>query len=81
MIVKVRKMKKEQQPLLYCNLCGAILNRMDLKNRLAISRDVGRGSSYNGSHITMRMCCSCFDRLVEGCEVPPVEEVSPCRRG
>lgn len=81
MIVKVRKIQKnEQQQLLYCNLCGAILNRMDLKNRFVISRNVGRGSEFNGSHVTMRMCCSCFDRLAEGCEVSPVGEVKVCRK-
>lgn len=72
MKAKVKKAPLSTQGLARCcNLCGARLARRDLQNRFHIDRIVGPGSDYHGQHIDLWMCCSCFDRLVEGSEITP----------
>ena len=55
-----------------CNLCGKPLTQIDLAQKFSIHRVVGYGSAYDMSEIRLRMCCECFDAMVDGCEVSPV---------
>lgn len=68
------KRKKKKLPDAVCNLCGDKLKLRDLQNRFVVNRQIGPGSEYNGSHVVLRMCCSCFDRLIEGCVITPIDQ-------
>lgn len=58
-----------------CNRCGKELDFWDIQEDFTIHRHVGYGSGYDGEVINLRLCCECFDRLVNECKVSPVEEV------
>lgn len=73
MIVKPKRKNKKSAEAV-CNLCGDKLRLCDLRNRFVIDRQISYGSEYNGSRVVLRMCCSCFDRLVEGCAITPIDQ-------
>ena len=63
-----------------CHHCGKALDEWDLGENFKIHTEVGYGSKYDLSVIDLRLCCDCFDRLVDECVLSPiVKEVSPCR--
>ena len=72
--VKVERVHKKNGRRLVCNLCGKTLDEMDLENNLTIRRRLGYGSAYDGDRVDLRICCSCFDMLVEGCTVTPIDQ-------
>jgi len=55
-----------------CNKCGKVMDFFDLQANFTIHTNVGYGSMYDGTEIEMHLCCDCFDKLVESCEVAPV---------
>ena len=57
-----------------CNLCGKPLDVYDMNQRIAVHTRLGYGSKYDGETVALHMCCECFDRLIEGCEVSPIIE-------
>lgn len=57
-----------------CNLCGRLLDDWDLQERLQIKTILGYGSKYDGHKVNLRLCCSCFDNLVDRCSNDPVGE-------
>lgn len=60
--------------LLKCNCCGRPLSEWDMQENFHIHTSVGYGSKYDGEEIDLRMCCECFDYLVDSCAVSPVKE-------
>ena len=61
-----------RKPHVKCSLCGKPLTPVDLSQRFEIHRVVGYGSAYDMAEIHLRMCCDCFDAMVDGCEISPV---------
>lgn len=60
---------------LICNHCGKELDFFDLQNDFSIHKRIGYGSVHDGDDAHMRLCSDCFDKLVEECEVSPIEEM------
>ena len=54
-----------------CNLCGKELDFWDVQEDFTLHRHVGYGSEV----IKLRLCCECFDHIVDECKVSPIEEV------
>lgn len=57
-----------------CNVCGRHLDFFDIQQELVIHKLLGYGSKFDGDVIRLRMCCDCFDDLVEACKVSPIDE-------
>ena len=60
---------------LICNHCGKELDFFDLQNDFSILKRIGYGSVHDGVDVHMGLCSDCFDKLVEECEVSPIEEM------
>lgn len=60
---------------LICNHCGKELDFFDLQNDFSIHKRIGYGSVHDGDDVHMCLCSDCFDKLVEECEVSPIEEM------
>ena len=60
------------QTCVRCNLCGKQLDELDLREDFTIHTTAGYGSKYDMSRIDLRLCCDCFDRLVDECALSPV---------
>lgn len=58
-----------------CNICGQRLDFFDEQQELTIHKRLEYGSRYDGDIVRLRMCCDCFDNLVDNCAVSPIEEV------
>lgn len=56
----------------YCNHCGKLLDEWDLQEDFSIHKIVGYGSIHDGEEIELRLCCDCFDKAVEECELSPI---------
>ena len=54
-----------------CNLCGKELDFWDVQEDFTLHRHGG----YDGEVIKLRLCCECFDHIVDECKVSPIEEV------
>ena len=77
MRAQVKRIIRATRPRPVCNLCGKRFDRKDVRQNFTIKSVVGPGSDYEGSRVIMRMCCDCFDRILEGCEVSPIEQENP----
>lgn len=56
-----------------CNLCGKELDIFDTQENFTIHKRIGYGSVHDGEQVHLRLCCDCFDRLVDECVVSPVK--------
>lgn len=54
-----------------CNICGKVLDFWDLQEDYSIHKRIGYGSKHDGDTIELRLCCDCFDNLVDSCRVSP----------
>ena len=58
-----------------CNLCGCPLDIWDLQEDLSIHKEkLGYGTTHDGDAVHLRMCCHCFDTLVDACVIDPITE-------
>jgi hypothetical protein len=57
-----------------CNYCGKQLDLFDTQNDFTIHRRIEYGSIYDGCVANLKLCCDCFDALVERCKVIPIFE-------
>lgn len=60
-----------------CNWCGKDFDEWDEQQNIRIHKRVGYGSDYDGAVIDIRLCCSCLDKIIGGCAIPPIVEDSP----
>lgn len=67
MIINLKTNKKR----LLCNMCAKELDKFDLLQDISIHKKIGYGSIYDGEELTLRICCSCFDKLIERCKINP----------
>lgn len=57
----------------YCNLCGKVLDMCDEHCDFVISKEfIGYGSKYDGDAVELRLCCECFDAIVDACHLNPI---------
>jgi hypothetical protein len=57
-----------------CNICGQEFDFWDEQEDFSIHKKVGYGSEHDGETVHLRLCCGCFDRLINSCVLNPVEE-------
>lgn len=55
-----------------CNLCGKELDIFDLNQAFVMNNHIGYGSMHDGDDVSLRLCCDCFDKLIEKCVVSPI---------
>lgn len=56
-----------------CNGCGKPLDEWDMQEDFHIHTTVGYGSEHDMEEVDLRLCCNCFDKLVDSCTVSPVK--------
>lgn len=49
----------------HCTLCGKKLNEWDRQEDFSFDYHVGYGSKFDGDIIHAKLCCDCFDNIVE----------------
>lgn len=59
----------------YCNRCGREFDVWDVQHDFSIQRRIGFGSKYDGDFLNLDLCCDCMDKLIDECEIPPVEPI------
>lgn len=57
----------------YCNLCGKEFDEFDQQASFHISQRLGYGSVHDGDTLELDICCECMDKLIDGCELSPIE--------
>lgn len=62
------------QPKKLCNICGKELDFFDRQANLTIHKRLGYGSVHDGSSVHLKLCCDCFDKLVNACKVSPISD-------
>ena len=59
-------------------MCGQPLTEMDILQNFTFTRFVGYGSRYDLSKVHMRLCCGCFDKIMDWviprCQQNPITE-------
>lgn len=55
-----------------CNKCGKKLDLFDRQQRFSIHTKIQYGSVYDGSDVSLNLCCDCFDALINSCKVSPI---------
>ena len=70
--MKGKKTKMEQG--IVCNKCGKVFDMWDTQEDYTISTQIGYGSSYDGDHLNLHICCECMDKLISECIVSPIIE-------
>lgn len=53
-----------------CNMCGRQFDEFDEQQNATIDTYMYYGSKYDGSQLTCRFCCECFDKLIEEYIIP-----------
>ena len=48
-----------------CNYCGSKFDIYDEQEDFSMQRAVGYGSKYDTYIIDLRLCCSCFDSMMD----------------
>ena len=56
----------EDKEVQHCTICGKELDCFDLQEKLGFEDIMGYGSRYDCCHIRFRLCCGCFDKLIDG---------------
>ena len=50
---------------LTCTMCGCELDEWDINEDLHFEHFIGYGSSYDTNIFEARLCCKCFDRILD----------------
>lgn len=57
-----------------CNKCGKTFDMWDAQENFSIESRIGYGSVFDGSLLSLRLCCDCMDKLIQSCKVSPIKE-------
>lgn len=58
-----------------CNYCGKELDLFDHQQDFTIhKKQIQYGSGYDGDEVRLRLCCECFDSIVDSCKINPIAE-------
>jgi len=55
----------KELPAYLCNRCGVELDLIDEINDFSFEKRVGYGSKHDLEHISLHLCCHCFDELLD----------------
>lgn len=55
----------DDDPPTFCTMCGKQMDVWDRQEKFEFDHLVGYGSKYDASHIRFKLCCSCFDKLMD----------------
>ena len=62
-----------------CSMCGKEFDEWDEQENFCFEHNVGYGSKYDMCKIDLKLCCDCFDKvmdyIVSQCRDNPVSEV------
>ena len=50
---------------LICSMCEKELDEFDLQEKFSFKRYIGYGSKYDMNILDVKLCCDCFDKLLE----------------
>ena len=48
-----------------CTMCGKTLDYFDEQENFGFAYKVGYGSKYDLCHVRAKLCCSCFDKVLD----------------
>lgn len=48
-----------------CTMCGKKLDMWDEQENFSFSSHIGYGSKYDTTIIDIRLCCDCFDKIID----------------
>ena len=48
-----------------CTLCGKKMTMWDKQEKFMLNYHVGYGSKYDTTIVDVRLCCDCFDKLID----------------
>ena len=60
---------------LICSMCGKELDEFDLQEDFSFKRYIGYGSRYDMNIFEARLCCDCFDKILDA--VLPMFKINP----
>lgn len=69
------------QTKIRCNGCGRELDFWDVQQNFTIHKRIEYGSIYDESVVDLRLCCDCFDILVQACAISPIQDVAKLSEG
>lgn len=55
-----------------CNKCGKEFDIWDEQENFSIYRQCGYGTKHDGDKLELDLCCDCMEKLIEECEVSPI---------
>lgn len=62
-----------------CTMCGKEFDFWDKQENFCFEHQVGYGSAHDGEKISLKLCCECFDKVIDiiapMCLTDPFEEV------
>ena len=56
-----------------CNMCGKKFDFWDTQEGFSINADLGYGTKFDGGTLELDLCCSCMEKIIESCAIPPVK--------
>lgn len=60
-----------------CDMCGKEFNEFDRQEDFGFYYpNIGYGSKFDGTHISIDLCCDCFDKMIEEYVIPKLQGVS-----
>ena len=71
-LVKNKPQKKEET--VFCNMCGKPLDFWDVQEDFSLHRHLGYGTKFDGSRLSIQLCCDCMERVIEQCNISPVTD-------
>ena len=60
---------------LICTMCGCELDEWDINEDLHFEHFIGYGSSYDMNIFDARLCCKCFDTILD--TILPMFKINP----
>lgn len=58
-------MNDSQNDALICSMCSNKLDEFDLQENFSFKRYIGYGSKYDLNIFEARLCCDCFDKILD----------------
>ena len=58
-----------------CTMCGCEFDKWDISENLHFEHFIGYGSSYDMNIFEARLCCKCFDRILN--TILPMFKINP----
>ena len=73
MKMKIKRIRANS--LKKCSLCGKKFDMWDEEENFCFRHRFGYGSNYDSCQLDLKLCCKCFDRLMD--ELVPQCKINP----